>query len=114
MLAGPQYMSWIHDRDLARSVLWLLDRDDVQGAVNLAAPAPVPQREFMRALRAAAGVPVGLGGTRWMIEIAAAIHRTDSELLLKSRRVVPRRLLESGYCFRYPDLYPALDQLLNG
>ncbi|HVH13546.1 MAG TPA: TIGR01777 family oxidoreductase [Longimicrobium sp.] len=99
---GEQYMSWIHDRDLARAVLWLLEREDVEGAVNLAAPEPLPQREFMRALRAAAGVPIGLSATRWMVEIAAAVHRTDSELLLKSRRVTPARLLDAGFRFDFP------------
>lgn len=103
---GAQYVSWIHDRDLARAVTWLLDRDDVEGAVNLAAPEPLPQREFMRALRAAAGVPIGLPGTRWMLEIAAAVHRTDTELLLKSRRVVPSRLLDAGFRFDFPS-WPA-------
>jgi NAD dependent epimerase/dehydratase family enzyme len=78
----------------------------VEGAVNLAAPEPLPQRELMRALRAAAGVPIGLGGTRWMVEIAAALHRTDSELLLKSRRVVPSRLLDAGFRFDFPS-WPA-------
>ncbi|HEX6037674.1 epimerase [Longimicrobium sp.] len=103
---GAQYMSWIHDRDLARAVLWLLEREDIDGAVNLAAPEPLPQREFMRVLRAAAGVPIGLGGTRWMIEMAAVVHRTDAELLLKSRRVVPGRLLEAGFRFDFPS-WPA-------
>lgn len=103
---GAQYMSWIHDRDLARAVLWLLDRDDVEGAVNLAAPEPLPQREFMRALRAAAGVPIGLGATRWMVEVAAVLYGTDSELLLKSRRVVPSRLLDAGFRFDFPS-WPA-------
>jgi hypothetical protein len=103
---GAQYVSWIHDRDLARAVAWLLDRDDVEGAVNLAAPEPLPQREFMRALRAAARVPVGLGGTRWMMEVAAFLHRTDTELLLKSRRVVPARLLDAGFEFQFPS-WPA-------
>ncbi|HEU0298276.1 MAG TPA: DUF1731 domain-containing protein, partial [Longimicrobium sp.] len=103
---GAQYVSWIHDRDLARAVAWLLDREDVDGAVNLAAPEPLPQRELMRALRAAAGVPIGLPATRWMIEAAAALHRTDTELLLKSRRVVPARLLDAGFRFDFPS-WPA-------
>jgi uncharacterized protein (TIGR01777 family) len=103
---GAQYVSWIHDRDLARSVAWLLDRDDVEGPVNLAAPEPLPQREFMRALRAAVGVPVGLPAARWMMEIAAFLHRTDTELLLKSRRVVPARLLDAGFGFEFPS-WPA-------
>lgn len=99
---GAQYFSWIHDRDLARAVTWLLERDDIDGAVNVAAPEPLPQREFMRVLREAAGVPIGLGGTRWMIEMAAVVHRTDSELLLKSRRVVPGRMLDAGFRFDFP------------
>lgn len=103
---GAQYVSWIHDRDLARAVAWLLDREDVEGPVNLAAPEPLPQRELMRALRAAAGVPIGLPATRWMIEIAALLYRTDTELLLKSRRVVPARLLDAGFRFDFPS-WPA-------
>jgi NAD dependent epimerase/dehydratase family enzyme len=109
---GAQFMSWIHDRDLARAVLWLLDRDDVEGAVNLAAPEPLPQREFMRALRAAAGAPIGLGATRWMVEIAAALYGTDSELLLKSRRVVPSRLLDAGFRFDFPSWPAAARELV--
>jgi uncharacterized protein (TIGR01777 family) len=103
---GAQYVSWIHDHDLARAVAWLLDREDVEGPVNLAAPEPLPQRELMRALRAAAGVPVGVPATRWMMEVAAALHRTDTELLLKSRRVVPARLLDAGFRFDFPS-WPA-------
>ncbi len=99
---GAQYVSWIHDRDLARAVGWLLDHDEVDGPVILAAPEPLPQREFMRALRAAVGVPFGMPGTKWMFELAAVIHRTDTELLLKSRRVVPGRLLEAGFRFDFP------------
>jgi hypothetical protein len=103
---GAQYVSWIHDHDLARAVAWLLGRDDVEGPVNLAAPEPLPQREFMRALRAAAGVPVGVPAAGWMMEIAAFFHRTDTELLLKSRRVVPTRLLDAGFRFDFPS-WPA-------
>lgn len=103
---GAQYFSWIHDRDLVRSVMWLLEREDVEGAVNVAAPEPLPQREFMRVLRDAAGVPFGLPATRWMLEIAALLRRTDPELLLKSRRVVPGRLLDAGFRFDFPS-WPA-------
>lgn len=99
---GRQYVSWIHDHDLARAAAFLIERDDLEGPVNLAAPEPLPQREFMRALRAAAGVPIGVPAAGWMMEIAAAIHRTDTELLLKSRRVVPARLLDAGFRFEFP------------
>lgn len=99
---GAQFLSWIHDRDLVRAVSWLLERDDVDGPVNLAAPGPLPQREFMRELRAAVGAPIGLPAARWMVEAAAIPLRTDAELLLKSRRVIPGRLLANGFRFEFP------------
>jgi hypothetical protein len=103
---GTQYVSWIHDHDFVRAVEFLADRDDLAGPVNLAAPFPVPQRTFMRALRTAWGVPVGLPATKWMAELGAFALRSDTELLLKSRRVVPGRLLEAGFAFdhtQWPD-----------
>ncbi|MCC3774256.1 TIGR01777 family oxidoreductase [Streptomyces sp. UNOB3_S3] len=98
---GAQYISWIHDRDFVRAVEFLIDREELIGAVNLAAPEPLPQREFMRVLRSVWGRPVGLAATKWMAEIGAFALRSDTELLLKSRRVVPGRLLESGFSFAY-------------
>jgi uncharacterized protein (TIGR01777 family) len=100
---GHQWMSWIHERDLLRAVDLLLAREDLDGPVNLASPAPLPQRDFMAALRAAWGVRVGLPATKWMVEIGAFLLRTDTELVLKSRRVLPGRLLASGFTFDLPD-----------
>ncbi|MEU0341145.1 DUF1731 domain-containing protein [Streptomyces bobili] len=99
---GAQYVSWIHDRDFVRAVGFLIDREDLAGPVNLAAPAPLPHRAFMRALREAWGVPVGLPATRSMAAVGAFALRSDTELLLKSRRVVPGRLLEAGFAFDRP------------
>ena len=99
---GRQFMSWIHDRDFIRSVHWLIDHPQLAGPVNLAAPSPLPQAEFMRHLRAAAGVCVGLPATEWMLEIGTFFLRTESELILKSRRVVPTRLVDSGFHFDFP------------
>ena len=81
---------------------WLIDRDDIDGVVNVASPNPIPNAEFMRVLRQACGIPFGLPATKWMLEIGAAFMRTETELILKSRRVVPARLLEQGYEFKYP------------
>jgi uncharacterized protein len=103
---GRQYVSWIHDVDFVRAVVLLIEREDIEGPVNLAAPEPLPQRDFMRALREAWGTPVGLPATRWMAELGAFALRTDTELLLKSRRVTPGRLLGAGFLFeheRWPD-----------
>ncbi|GGK75346.1 DUF1731 domain-containing protein [Mangrovihabitans endophyticus] len=99
---GGQYVSWIHDHDFVRAIAYLIERDDIAGAVNLAAPEPLPQREFMRELRSAWRVPVALPATKGMAELGAFALASDTELLLKSRRVVPRRLLDAGLAFRYP------------
>ncbi|MEU1202166.1 DUF1731 domain-containing protein [Streptomyces sp. NPDC005813] len=110
---GAQYVSWIHDRDFVRAVEFLTDREDIAGPVNLAAPAPLPHRLFMHALRTAWGVPVGLPATGWMAEIGAFALRSDTELLLKSRRVVPGRLMDAGFTFDHPEWGPAADDLVR-
>lgn len=102
---GEQYVSWIHDDDFTAAVRFIIDQDALAGPVNLASPGPVRQRDFMRELRAAWGVPVGLPATRWMAELGALAIRTDTELLLKSRRVVPGRLTAAGFEFRH-DTWP--------
>ena len=99
---GRQYVSWIHDIDFVRAVDWLIMHDDVDGPINLAAPHPLPNAEFMRVLRDAWGTPVGLPAQKWMLEIGAFLMRTETELILKSRRVVPGRLLERGFDFQFP------------
>lgn len=98
---GRQYMSWVHDRDLVRSIEFLIDRDDLDGVVNICAPNPLPHADFMRALRDAVGMPLGVPAPAWLFELATLVHRTDSELILKSRRVVPRRLAEAGFRFEF-------------
>ncbi len=110
---GRQYVSWIHDEDFVRAVELLLERDDLEGPVNLASPGPVPQRELMRGLRRAWGRRPGLPATSWMAEIGAFVLRTDTELLLKSRRVVPGRLLDAGFEFRHPQWDEAAEDLVR-
>ncbi|MFE6739179.1 TIGR01777 family oxidoreductase [Streptomyces tubercidicus] len=110
---GAQYVSWIHDRDFVRAVEFLVDRNDLTGPVNLAAPGPLPHRDFMRALRAAWGVPLGLPATKWMAGLGAFALRSDTELLLKSRRVVPGRLREAGFAFEYEAWPGAADDLVR-
>jgi uncharacterized protein len=102
---GRQFVSWIHYEDFVRAIEWLINRDDVEGAVNICAPNPMPNADFMRVLREAWGVSVGLPSSAWMLKVGAALMRTETELILKSRRVVPARLLQSGFLFHYP-LWP--------
>jgi len=100
---GLQYVSWIHDSDFVRAVLWIIAHDGLAGVVNVSSPNPLPQEDFMRTLRRAAGVRVGLPALKWMLELGAMVMGTETELILKSRRVVPARLLESGFAFTYPE-----------
>jgi uncharacterized protein len=108
---GRQYMSWIHHQDFVRAIYWLMERDDLSGPINLAAPKPLTNAEFMRILRRACGVRMGLPATQWMLEVGAILMRTESELVLKSRRVVPGRLLDSGFEFQFPDWVTAASNL---
>lgn len=101
--SGRQYVSWIHDDDFMRAVDWLIERDDISGPVNIASPNPLPNAEFMRELRRAWGAPVGLPLPKWLLEIGAWATRTETELVLKSRRVVPGVLQRSGFEFHFPE-----------
>lgn len=99
---GQQFVSWIHHEDFVRGVCWIIEHPEIDGVLNLASPNPLPNEDFMRSLRDAWGIAVGLPASRWMLEIGAIVLRTETELILKSRRVVPGRLLKSGFEFRYP------------
>jgi uncharacterized protein (TIGR01777 family) len=99
---GRQFMSWVHEDDFIGTLRWLIAHDEIDGIFNIASPNPMPNDEFMRVLREAWGIRVGVPTAQWMLEIGALLLRTESELVLKSRRVVPRRLLERGFVFVYP------------
>ena len=100
---GRQYVSWIHETDFIRAVYWLIEHEAISGPVNLAAPNPLPNAEFMSDLRRAWSMPIGLPSANWMLEIGALLLRTETELILKSRRVVPGLLLDKGFAFQFPD-----------
>ena len=110
---GRQFVSWIHDGDFIRVIRFLYEREDLSGAVNLAAPGPLPYREFMSALREAWGIRLGLPATKWMLEMGAWALRTDTELVLKSRWVVPGRLLDAGFAFDFTDWPTAARDLVR-
>ena len=100
---GRQYVSWIHGADFMRTIYWLIAHENLEGVVNLASPNPLPNAEFMRVLREAWGTRVGLPASKWMLEIGTFLMRTETELVLKSRRVIPGRLLQDGFEFMFPD-----------
>ncbi len=99
---GRQYLSWIHGADFVRAVYWIIEREHLDGVVNLSSPKPLPNAEFMRVLRRAWGTPLGQPATKWMLEIGTFLMQSETELVLKSRRVVPARLLQDGFEFQFP------------
>lgn len=109
--SGKQYVSWIHQTDFARAISFLINREDLSGAVNLCSPNPLPQAEFMAILRKAVGARVGFPAPEFLVELGTWAMRTESELVLKSRRVVPKRLLDAGFTFDYPDWKEAAKDL---
>jgi uncharacterized protein (TIGR01777 family) len=111
--SGRQFVSWIHESDFCSAIEFLIDHEEMIGIVNLAAPNPLPNREFMQALRKAWGAWIGLPASKWMLEVGAMILRTESELMLKSRRVVPGRLLRCGFQFQFTDWSKAAKDLVE-
>jgi uncharacterized protein (TIGR01777 family) len=111
MASGRQFVSWIHQTDFCRAIEFLIQKDDLSGLVNLAAPNPVTNQEMMRSLRKISGVPIGLPAMHWMLEIGAFVLRTEPELIIKSRRVIPRKLLNSGFKFEFQTLPEAFEDL---
>jgi uncharacterized protein len=111
--SGDQFVSWIHGYDFMRALEFLIAHPELEGVVNISVPNPLPNREFMSELRRAAGVRIGLPATKWMLEIGAVFLRTETELILKSRRVVPGRLLQSGFDFHFPKWAEAAGDLVE-
>ncbi|MBC8352148.1 MAG: TIGR01777 family protein [Planctomycetes bacterium] len=108
---GKQFLSWIHADDFCRSVQWLIEQPSAAGPYNISAPTPITNADAMQRFRQTVGLPLGLPSTRWMLEIGAFLLRTETELIIKSRRVVPARLLREGFSFEYPDLSLAITAL---
>lgn len=110
---GRQWVSWIHEDDFAQAVEFLILHEDLDGPVNIASPNPEHNRDFMAALREAWDMPNGLPAPRPILELAAFLMRTETELVLKSRRVVPTRLLEAGFTFQFHNWPHAAQDLVQ-
>jgi NAD dependent epimerase/dehydratase family enzyme len=111
--SGKQYVSWIHEQDFVRAIDHLIVNEQMTDCINLAAPNPLSNSEFMCSFRNAYGRNISLSATEWMLELGAIFLRTETELILKSRRVVPGKLLESGFQFTFPDWPVAARDLVN-
>ena len=110
---GRQFVSWIHETDYARAVEFLIAHEELDGPFNLAAPNPLPNREFMAALRWAWDVPNGLPAPSLAIKLGAIFLRTEPELVLQSCRAVPGRLLDAGFEFEFPQWPEAAEDLVR-
>lgn len=111
MGTGRQFVSWIHAEDFCRAIDWLIANPEAAGIYNLTSPHPLPNGETMRTFRKVEDRCVGLPAPAWLLEIGAFLLRTETELILKSRRVIPQRLLAEGFEFRFPTLETALRDL---
>ncbi|MFD2601332.1 TIGR01777 family oxidoreductase [Flavobacterium suzhouense] len=107
---GKQFVSWIHEKDFARAVAFILDKE-IEGVVNVVSPTPIGNTDFMRTLREVKNITFGIPIGRLLLKIGAKIIGTETELVLKSRNVIPKRLQESGFKFIYGDLEKALMRL---
>jgi uncharacterized protein (TIGR01777 family) len=103
MASGRQMVSWVHIDDFCRAIEFLIEREDLDGTINITSPNPLNNSDFMRDLRRAMGIRLGLPATRWMLEIGAFFLRTETELPLKSRWVLPKRLVDAGFEFNHSD-----------
>lgn len=112
--SGRQYISWIHDIDFVRAVEFLMARDELADVVNICSPYPTTNRKFMSCLRRAWCTSyIGLPAPSWILPLGTALLRTEAELVLKSRRVVPQRLLEAGFDFHFPNWRGACQDLVT-
>lgn len=110
---GNQYFSWLHENDFVKIIDFIMTHPNTTGAYNVTAPTPIPNKDIMKVLRDAVGMPIGIPLPTWLLELGAMLIGTEPELILKSRRVVPRRLLEAGYTFEFNTIENALTDLCS-
>jgi len=110
---GEQYVAWVHEHDTARVTEWLMQHPQVDGVINCTAPEAVKNHQLMRVIRRAYGTSIGLPAPQWLLEIGAVVIGTETELILKSRWVAPKRLLDSGFQFQFSQLQYAVNDILS-
>ncbi|MGI4872994.1 MAG: TIGR01777 family oxidoreductase [Janthinobacterium lividum] len=111
--SGQQWISWLHIRDFCRAVEFLVNNPQLSGPVNVCAPQPLPNRDFNALLGQQLRPLLRLPQPRWLLEVGAFMLRTETELVLKSRKVYPQRLLDAGFQFDYPECAAAVGELLG-
>lgn len=111
--SGRQYVSWLHIEDLARMIAYFIEETSAEGSYNCSSPHPLPNAAFMAILRKTLGISIGLPASKRMLELGAIFLQTETELILKSRRVVPQKLVSEGFELKYPKLEGALKEILT-
>jgi len=109
---GKQYISWIHEEDFLTVILWFIENEKAKGAYNLAALNPISNKAFMKLMRQKYKMPFGMPAASWMLEIGAFFLGTETELILKSRRVISKRLPDEGFQFKYQNADDAMNDLI--
>jgi len=109
--SGEQFFSWVHEEDYARIVEFIIEHEELSGSINTVSPKPVRNKDLMKAIRKSVHRPFGLPMPKWMLEFGAIIIRTETELIIKSRNVIPKRLVDAGFEFKYGDLDSALKEI---
>lgn len=110
---GKQFFSWIHIEDTCRMIEWIDENNDIEGVYNCSAPNPLTNKDYMKELQIATGKSWGLPAPAWLLRLGAGIIGTETELVLKSRRVVPTKMLETGFEFKYPYISGALTDIIQ-
>ncbi|TKC65473.1 TIGR01777 family protein [Pedobacter hiemivivus] len=110
---GQQYVSWVHEQDAAKCTEWLMEHKELNGAINCTSPEAVKNTELMKLMRRAYGVPFGLPSPAWLLELGAMFIGTETELILKSRWVAPKRLVDAGYPFIFPKAEHAIKDIIS-
>jgi NAD dependent epimerase/dehydratase family enzyme len=110
---GKQYFSWIHETDLVRMIEWMMEHKETEGTFNCAAPHPTTNAGLMKILRINMHVPFGLPQPVWLLKFGAWLIGTETELILKSRNVVPAKVLRAGFRFEYENAGDAIADLLK-
>lgn len=109
---GNQFISWIHEEDFARAVAFVIE-NQLENEINIVSPNPIRNADFTTKLRKAVGMPFGISQPEWLLEIGSKIINTETELVLKSRNVIPKRLLENGFTFKYNSVEKTFENLLK-
>jgi uncharacterized protein len=110
---GNQFISWVHIKDFARTIEFLIEKPDLSGAINCAAPNPVINKEFMAKLRKTVKISIGMPMPAWLLGFGAVLIQTEPELILKSRKVISKKLEDAGFVFEYGIVADAFKEIVG-